>query len=455
MKLKVVILAAGQGTRMKSRLPKVLHQVAGLPMVEHVVRLSHEVGDKRPALVIGHGAESVEKALAHLNVDFVYQKEQLGTAHAVTMAKEFIQRDDSVLILYGDTPLIKPDTLRDFIKAYETSSAKLSVLTMRMVDPTGYGRIVREDGKLSRIVEHKDASEAQREIAEVNSGIYLIDGAHLLEHLGQIDSDNTQNEYYLTDIVEIFSSQGYNIDAYLTDEPLEMMGINDRIQLATAEAVMRKRINENLMREGVTIIDTQNTYIGADVVVGMDTVIHPGTILRGKTVVGENCIIGPRAVLENAIISNEVYIRESQILNSKVGEATTIGPYAYVRPGSDIGKHVKIGDYVEIKNANIGDGTKISHLTYVGDADVGKAVNLGCGVVFVNYDGVNKHRTTVGDRVFIGCNVNLIAPVTVQSDSYVAAGTTITKEVPSDSLAIGREKQRNIDGWVSRKREKR
>jgi bifunctional UDP-N-acetylglucosamine pyrophosphorylase/glucosamine-1-phosphate N-acetyltransferase len=456
MNLSTIILAAGQGTRMNSKKPKVLHEVAGLPLVEHVIRLSEALSDCQPVVVIGHGAEEVQASLSHLEVSFVLQKEQLGTGHAVMMARDFIEKESSILVLYGDTPLIREHTILDFIEKHRANKNQLSVLSMRLDDPAGYGRILRrKDGGLSGIIEHKDADEGQRAIDEVNSGIYLINGERLLAHIDEIENNNVQKEFYLTDIVEIFAHQGYNVDAYCVEDSQEMLGINTRVQLAQAESVFRKRISQHWMIEGVTIIDPENTYIDPDVTIGQDSIIYPGTMLRGQTIIGRDCLIGPRAVIENSEISDGVHIRESQVIDSSIDENTVVGPYAYIRPGSEIGKSVKIGDFVEIKKSQIGDGTKISHLTYVGDAKVGKSVNLGCGVVFVNYDGVKKSRTEIGDRSFIGCNVNLVAPVTVAEDAYVAAGTTVTKSVPKDSLAIGREKQRNIEGWVSRKRGKR
>lgn len=455
MKIKSIILAAGQGTRMKSEKPKVLHKIAGVPLVEHVIRLSSVIDKQKPVVVIGHQADLVESELSHLDIDFAVQNEQLGTGHAVKICLDQIEENQIVLILYGDTPLIKTETIENFIEFYDENVLDLSVMTMKVPNPKGYGRIIRENDKFTKIVEEKDATDLERKVSEVNSGIYLINSSLLIKHISDISNDNQQNEFYLTDLVEIFNQEGYNVDAYCIEDYSELLGINNRVQLAEAEKIIRHRINEKLMLDGVTIIDPDNTYIESDVIIGNDTIIYPGTILKGKTVIGTNCEIGPRTVIENSIIEQGVVVKESQVLDSKVGNFTKVGPYAYIRPGSNIGNEVKIGDFVEIKNSNIGDNTKISHLTYVGDGDVGKNVNLGCGVVFVNYDGVNKNRTAVDDNSFIGCNVNLIAPVSVKENAYVAAGTTVTKEVPEGSLAIGREKQRNIEGWVTRKRKKK
>ncbi|MBN2259381.1 MAG: bifunctional UDP-N-acetylglucosamine diphosphorylase/glucosamine-1-phosphate N-acetyltransferase GlmU [Clostridiales bacterium] len=454
MKVKSIILAAGQGTRMKSDIPKVLHKITGISLTEHVIRLSKKISDERPVVVIGHQAEIVKNSLTHLDVDFVVQEKQLGTGHAVRMAVDHIEKDSLVLILYGDTPLIKEKTINEFIEFHQEKNSDLSVLTMNISEPFGYGRVIIENDKLFKIVEEKDANESEKMVKEVNSGIYLMNSTLLLEHINDIRNKNKQNEFYLTDIVEIFNQQGYNVDAYCIQDYSEVLGINNRVQLAEAEKIMKKRINENMMLEGVTIIDPDNTYIELDVIIGKDTIVHPGSFLRGNTVIGENCEIGPRAVIESSIIESGTSVKESQILRSHIGFNTNVGPYAYVRPNSNIGNEVKIGDFVEVKNSNIGNGTKISHLTYVGDGDVGENVNLGCGVVFVNYDGINKNRTVIEDNSFVGCNVNLIAPVTVRENAYVAAGTTVTIEVPEYSLAIGREKQRNIEDWVKRKRMK-
>lgn len=455
MDIKAIILAAGQGTRMHSKLPKVIHKIAGKPLIEHVVLLTQALTDQKPVVVIGHGADQVKESLMHLDVNFILQQEQLGTGHAVMMAKEHIAEDETVLVLYGDTPLIDKKTLLDFIDYYHENNLDLSVLSMKVPDPTGYGRVVKEKGKLNKIVEHKDADQNILALDEVNSGIYLMNSNRLLMHMHKIQNNNKQNEFYLTDIVEIFCQQGYNVDAYCIEDYTQMLGINNRVQLAEAEMIMRNRINRELMLSGVTIIDPNNTYVDSGVKVGKDTIIYPGSMIRSNSVIGESCEIGPRTVIENSIIDDEVTVKESQILNSRVGKRTKVGPYAYVRPGSNIGEDVKIGDFVEIKNSNIGNGTKISHLTYVGDGDVGEKVNLGCGVVFVNYDGVKKYRTKVGNDSFVGCNVNLVAPVEVSNDAYVAAGTTVTKDVPEGALAIGREKQKNIDGWVKRKRSRK
>jgi len=454
MKIKSIILAAGQSKRMNSKTPKIIHKVAGVPLVEHIVNVANEISDIKPIVIIGHKIDVVKDALEHLNVKFVIQEIQLGTGNAVKIAVDHLQNEQNVLILCGDTPLIKVETIKKFINDYKEKKSDLSVLTMKIPNPIGYGRIVRENTRFLKIVEEKDADDIQKKIYEVNAGIYLIKGELLKKHINDIKNDNKQKEYYLTDLIEIFSKQKYNVTAYCSENYCEFLGVNNRVQLAEVEKIMRKTINEELMMSGVTIIDPQNTYIEKNVKVGEDTIIYPNTTLKGNTIIGKECIIGPGTVIENSILGNNITVNKSQVISSNVGFKTKIGPFANIRPGCNISTEVKIGDFVEIKNSNIGKGTKISHLTYVGDGDVGENVNIGCGVVFVNYDGSNKYRTIVKDNSFIGCNVNLIAPVTISKNVYIAAGTTVTEDVEEGSLAIGRKRQKNIEGWVSKKQDK-
>lgn len=454
MKIKSIILAAGQGKRMNSKMPKIIHRVAGVPLVEHIINMANEISDSNPIVIIGHQMDVVKDALKHLNVDFVNQEIQLGTGNAVKIATDYLKNEQDVLVLCGDTPLIKAETITKFIDDYEEKKSDLSVLTIKIPSPVGYGRIVRENNKFLKIVEEKDADDMQKNIKEVNTGIYLIKGELLKKHINDIKNDNKQKEYYLTDLVEIFNKQKYNVTAYCSENYYEFLGVNDRVQLAEIEKIMRKTINEELMISGVTIIDPQNTYIDKNVKIGKDTIIYPNTTLKGNTIIGKDCTIGPGTVIENSILDNNIIVNQSQVIDSNVGFKTKIGPFAYIRPGSNISSEVKIGDFVEIKNSNIGKGTKISHLTYVGDGDVGENVNIGCGVVFVNYDGNNKYRTVVKDNSFIGCNVNLIAPVTISKNAYVAAGTTVTEDVEEGSLSIGRKRQKNIEGWVLKKQDK-
>lgn len=448
-----VILAAGAGTRMKSKIPKVLHKVCGLSMIESVIKEVKSSHIENIIVVIGNGAEAVEEELSDMNVSFVLQKEQLGTGHAVLQAKDSIPDSGDVIVLCGDMPLITQETIKAFMRYHKENNHDISILTAELENPFGYGRIVKDDnGLVNKIVEQKDASEDELLIKEVNSGVYCFKAGILKKHLADIDNRNAQNEYYLTDLIEIGVRNKYDIGAFSLSDPKEIMGVNSRKQLAEAESLMRQRIVEKLMESGVSFIDTSNCYIDKEVEVGMDTVIYPGVILKGKTIIGENCIIGQNSRIENGTIEDNVKIQSSVIIDSIVRKGTNIGPFAYLRPGSSIGQNVKIGDFVEVKNASIGDGSKASHLAYIGDAEVGKNVNIGCGVIFVNYDGKNKNKITVEDDAFIGSNVNLIAPVTVRKRGFVAAGTTVTLEVPDGALCIGREKQKHIKNWVDRKK---
>jgi bifunctional UDP-N-acetylglucosamine pyrophosphorylase/glucosamine-1-phosphate N-acetyltransferase len=453
MSLASIILAAGEGTRMKSKHPKVLHQVAGKTMVEHVMDAAAKVGSDRTVLVVGSGKEAVEAALSGRDVQFAHQIERLGTGHAVRIALDALCQETHVLILCGDTPLLTSETLASLVERHESSEALCTVLTADLEDPFGYGRILRDsEDQVLGIVEEKDASPAEKQIREINSGVYVVRREVLLNEVPRISNDNVQKEYYLTDLLKLIRESGGKVCAYKTQDAQEISGVNSRVQLSVCEQVFRQRLCETLMLGGVTMIDPQSVYVDTDVVIGRDTVIYPGCVLEKGTVIGEDCVIGPNARLKGCVVGNGVSIKDSTVVESRIGNDSHVGPYAYLRPGSVLGQRVKVGDFVEIKNSNIGDDAKISHLTYVGDGDVGENVNLGCGVVFVNYDGKKKHRTVVEKDAFVGCNVNLVSPVTVGEGAYVAAGSTITKDVPQGSLAIAREKQKNIEGWVMRKR---
>lgn len=450
MKLKAIILAAGAGTRMKSKLPKVLHKVCGQTMLGHVIDVAGNSNAEECIAVIGHGADKVKESLSP-EVKTVLQEEQLGTGHAVMMAYNHI-KEGTILVLYGDGPLITEDTLNSLMDYHREGDYKATVLTTDLPNPKGYGRIIRDvEGQLEKIVEEKDTTEEEKSIMEINSGIYCFDGKLLKEALPQLKNDNAQKEYYLTDVLSIIRDMGFKVGVYKTDKYEDIMAINSREQLAEVEAIMRKRIAKKHMINGVTIINPEHTYIEKTVIIGADTIIYPGAALTGDTVIGEDCIIGQNSRIENTTIGSGVEVQSSTIIESKIDDYTTIGPYAYLRPNSNIGKHVKIGDFVEVKNATIGDDSKASHLAYIGDADVGKNVNIGCGVVFVNYDGKNKHRSIVEDNAFVGSNANLVAPVIVRENGYVACGSTITKEVPKGSLAVARGRQENKEGWVERK----
>lgn len=444
-KLKVIILAAGQGTRMKSKIPKVLHRILDKTMIDYVIDTAKYSNAFDIAVIIGHQSAMVKSIIGN-RVRFFNQNEQKGTGHAVKQAIDFIGDDENILILYGDTPLITPKTIDKLLKVHLKEKNFATVISSIEENPYGYGRIVRKDGYF-KIVEQKDANEEENLIKEINTGVYVFNSNALKTALNSLTNDNSQNEYYLTDTLEIIQNMGHRVGIMKAEEPSDFFGVNSKLQLAKASKIMRTRINEKHMLNGVIIEDPENTYIGVDVEIGEDTTILPGSIIEGKTKIGEECIIGPSTRLTNCKIKDGVIISNSVALNSEIGEYTVVGPFAYVRPNCKIGSHVKIGNFVEVKNSNIKDGTKASHLTYIGDADVGKCVNFGCGTITVNYDGKNKFRTDIQDNSFIGCNSNLIAPVSIKNNAYIAAGSTITKDVPENSLAIGRVKQENKLDW--------
>lgn len=449
MPLFAVVLAAGQGKRMKSALHKVVHPVCGKPMVLHTMDLLASIGADRTLTVIGHKAESVREVVGS-QTEYVMQEEQLGTGHAVMQTEPFIGGEDGeTLVLYADMPLLLESTVRRVLETHRETGAAATVLSAVVDHPRGYGRIVRDgEGHLAAIVEDRDCTEEQRAIREINTGICCFDNRKLFSALKRINNRNAQGEYYLTDVIGILRADGEKLAVVIADDPAEATGVNDRIGLAEAEAAMRRRINRRHMAEGVTLIDPDNTYIEADVQIGRDTVIWPGTLLRGRTVIGENCEIGPQSEIIHSVVGNGSSVNRSVLLEAETGEQVTIGPFAYLRPGTKLADKVKVGDFVEIKNSAIGTGSKVPHLSYVGDADVGSGVNIGCGVITANYDGVNKHRTVIGDDAFIGSNSNLIAPVAIGKGAYVVAGSTITSDVSDDDLAIARAKQVNKPGYA-------
>ncbi|MBG9453941.1 bifunctional N-acetylglucosamine-1-phosphate uridyltransferase/glucosamine-1-phosphate acetyltransferase [Lysinibacillus sphaericus] len=446
-----VILAAGQGTRMKSKLYKVLHPVCGKPMVQHVVDHIQTLDVKRIVTVVGHGAEMVKQQLGDKS-EYVLQAEQLGTAHAVQQAEAILSSEEgTTLVVCGDTPLIRPETMQALFEHHQAKKAKATILTAIAENPTGYGRILRGDnGQVEQIVEQKDASAEQQLVKEINTGTYCFDNKALFETLKLVKNDNAQGEYYLPDVIEILQKQGEVVEAYVTGDFEETLGVNDRVALSQAEALMRTRINEKHMRNGVTIINPEATYISAEAMIGRDTVIQPGSMIEGTTVIGEDCIIGPNTQIIDSRIGDRTTVHSSVVRESAVAEDTAIGPFANIRPLSDIGSHVKIGNFVEVKKSKLGNDTKVSHLSYIGDAEIGSNVNVGCGSITVNYDGKNKFQTIIEDDVFVGCNTNLVAPVKVGKGSFIAAGSTITKEVPEDALAIARARQENKPNYVSK-----
>lgn len=451
MKLMGIVLAAGQGKRMKSKLYKVLHPVVGKPMVEHVVDTLQHIEVTKTLVIVGFGAEAVKGHLGD-RVEYALQEQQLGTGHAVLQAKEALGEEEGMtVVICGDTPLISEATLMSTIELHELTGASATILTAKLDEPHGYGRIIRgEDGRVARIVEQKDCSSEEAAVQEINTGTYIFDNQKLFKALASVTNNNTQNEYYLTDVIGILTGGGEVVQGYCMEDSAESIGVNDRVALAEAERLFKDRINRGHMLNGVTIIDPSNTYIEKDVTIGMDTVLLPGTILRGRTVIGEQCTIGPQTEIIDSTIRDEVTIKQSVLQDAYVDNEASVGPFAYLRPGANIGKQVKIGDFVEIKNATLGEGSKVSHLSYVGDAVVGTNVNIGCGAITVNYDGFNKSLTEIGDDAFVGSNVNLIAPVKIGKGAYVVAGSTITHSVDDGELAIARERQSNKPGYADK-----
>ena len=450
--LVTVILAAGKGTRMKSKLPKVLHKAGGKSMVQHVLDAARSAGAKRNIVVTGFGGEMVREALGN-QAEFVEQKEQLGTGHAVQQTADLLAGENgTVMVLCGDTPLLTGALLKKLYDEHVAAGAKATVLTAIMPDATGYGRIIRlADGSVARIVEHKDATEAERQVQEVNSGIYCFAARELFDSLKQVNNDNAQGEYYLPDVLEILKKQGEKIWAVAADDYESTLGINSRLQLAGAEKILRRRKNEELMAEGVTIMDPSTTYIDCDVKVGHDTVIYPMTWLEGDTEIGEECEIGPSVRFQNVKAGNGVTGQFTYAHDCVMEDGVILGQFTHIRPDTRLAEKVKIGNFVEVKNSTIGKGSKLPHLSYIGDTDMGSGVNMGCGTITVNYDGKTKFRTKIGNDAFVGCNSNLVAPVEVEDGAYVGAGSTITKTVPTGTLAIARARQKNIDGWTDKR----
>lgn len=451
-----IILAAGEGTRMKSKLPKVLHKICGKPLLEYVINASKGAEIEKNVVIIGHGGEQVKEYFKDEPIIF---KEQpigkdapYGTGFAVMQGEEYIDDDSDVIILCGDTPLITKETINKLLKFHKEGNFHGTVLTALLADSTGYGRIKRdESGNIFKIVEEKDATEEEKKIKEINSGIYCFNGKLLRQALKKIDDDNAQGEFYITDVVGILRDEGYKVGAYVVEDSTEIHGINSRIQLAFSEGIMRKRINETHMLNGVTFINPDNTYIEEGVVVGSDTIIYPGVNIEGNTKIGEDCIIRSNSRIVNSQIGDKVEVESSLIEGSIIESNVTIGPNAHLRPKSHIKKNVHIGNFVEVKNAIIGENSKAGHLAYIGDAIVGKDVNIGCGVIFVNYNGKDKQITKVGNNVFIGSNSNLVAPIEINDRVYIAAGSTITKDIEEGTLSIARAQQVNKEGWVDKK----
>ena len=450
MRTTAIILAAGQGTRMKSKLPKVLHKVLGKPMVQWVIDCLTAAGVTDKITVLGHGAEQVATVVAE-QTSIVYQTEQLGTGHAVMQGvKALGTENDCVIVICGDTPLLQADTIKALLAKHSAEKNMVTVLTAQASDPTGYGRIVRNGAQIEAIVEQKDATEEEKTITEINTGTYCFNQQFLLQYLPTLTTNNAQKEYYLTDLIKIANQNQFPVGGYQLDDFSESLGVNNRVQLAQAEQVLRQRKCNEVMLAGVTLINPASTYIGADVVIGSDTIIYPNVVLEGATVIGSDNIIGMNCRFVDSIIGDNNDIQSTTIVESTVGNGCKIGPMAYLRPGTVLADQVKIGDFVEVKKSKIGTGTKIPHLSYVGDAVVGSSVNIGCGTITCNYDGVNKYQTTIKDNAFIGSNTNLVAPVVVEEKAFIGAGSTITKNVPADTLAVVRGELRLKDDWSKR-----
>jgi bifunctional UDP-N-acetylglucosamine pyrophosphorylase / glucosamine-1-phosphate N-acetyltransferase len=448
-----LILAAGEGTRMKSDKPKVAHEVLGKPMINWVVAMAHEAGCARVVAVTGHRAEAVE-ALLPEDVTSVRQDQQLGTGHAVMSAHDTLRDfSGSLVVLSGDTPLLSAETVAGLIATRESSGSALTLLTTSMPDPTGYGRIVRSthDGSVASIVEEKDCTPYERHITEVNTGTYCFDAAVLFAHLDRLTTENAQGEYYLTDMVAIFNAEGLLVSALSTDDPAETIGVNSRVQLAEANKIMQRRINRAHMLAGVTMVDPDLVWIGPDVRLGRDVELLPMTFLFGDTVVADRAVIGPSSRLTDAVIEADATVDASVVMGAKVGEFATVGPVSYLRAGTVLEARSKAGACVEIKKSTVGEGSKVPHLSYIGDTTIGKGVNIGAGSITCNYDGEKKHATCIEDGAFIGSDTMLVAPVTIGAGAVTAAGSTIARDVPAGSLALERSEQVVIDGWAERR----
>ena len=450
--LVAVIMAAGKGTRMKSKLPKVLHTLAGKPLIEHVLGVVRQIGIERPLVIVGHGREEIEASISE-PAEIVVQTEQLGTGHAVMQALPYLEDAQTVLVLSGDQPLLKSETILALIDLHVTQGASATVLTANMDQPFGYGRVIKDGENLIKIVEEKDATVDERLIKEINTGTYCFKASALKNALAEITPENAQGEYYLTEVFDILLNKGARMQTYCTLDSHEALGINSRGQLAEAETIFRKRILEHWMTEGVTIMDPSSTFIDAEVELAQDVTILPFTRLMGKTRIEEDSVIGPQTSLENCMVGCGSDVTYTVAKDAMIGERCHIGPFTYLRPGTRLEAEVKVGDFVEIKNSLIEKGSKVPHLSYIGDTHIGKFANIGAGTITCNYDGIKKHPTKIGDYAFVGSNTNLVAPVEIGEHAVTGAGSTITKNVPAEALVVERSQQVIKLDWHKRKDE--
>ena len=451
----VIILAAGDGTRMKSSQAKVLHSVAGRSLLGHVLAAVAHLNPAQIRVVVGANRAGVEAHIAEISpsATTVYQEKRGGTGHATQLALAGNTPRGTVLVLAGDTPMLTGQSLAAFLDAHSAGKFAASVLTAEHPDPSGYGRIIRDaNDELLRIVEERDASEDEKFIFEINSGVYAFDGAKLADAIGQITDSNSQGELYLTDAIGILKNAGESIAAIMLEDFTEILGVNDRVQLAESAALLRDRINDHWMREGVTIIDPTTTWIDATATLAKDVTLHPGSAILGLTTIASGAVIGPRTTLTNCVVKESASVLESIATDTVIGKASTVGPFTYLRSGTVLGDSTKAGAFVEMKNSSLGTGSKVPHLSYVGDATIGEGSNIGAATIFVNYDGVEKHHTMVGDHVRIGSDTMLVAPLSIGDGAYTAAGSVITEDVPAGAIGVGRAKQRNVLDWVLRKR---
>ncbi|MDM4722409.1 bifunctional UDP-N-acetylglucosamine diphosphorylase/glucosamine-1-phosphate N-acetyltransferase GlmU [Micromonospora sp. WMMA1363] len=452
----VVVLAAGEGKRMKSALPKVLHPLLGRTLVGHVLSAAEPLAADRTVVVVGHGADQVRAHLAEIapQATPVLQAEQLGTGHAVRIALDAVPEiSGTVVVINGDVPLLRPETVGAFVEAHERGAAAATVLAAEVPDPTGLGRVLRDvDGRLQQIVEQRDATPAQREIREINAGIYAFDAVRLRAALGKLSTDNDQGEEYLTDVFGLLGSAGEPVAVHVAADHVETLGCNDRVELAALRRLLRDRVNEAWMRTGVSLLDPDTTWIDVTVALDRDVVVDQNTQLRGSTVVGAGALVGPDVTLVDTVVGPDASVVRSHAVGAEVGTGASVGPYAYLRPAARLAEKAKVGTFVEVKNSEIGTGSKVPHLTYVGDATIGEQSNIGAATVFVNYDGVNKHRTVIGSHARTGADNMFVAPVAVGDGAYTAAGSVIDHDVPAGALGVGRARQRNIEGWVVKRR---